>query len=133
MGEGAARERLNTAMDARRVDRRMRWVEVAERAQMSVQNLSLIRKGKINITDLAAANLEDALEWAPGSIAAVLAGGDATLKARQRVDAPGDEIGAILAYIDQRWGPDATQEVLDATRRARGGDSGESQADYQAK
>lgn len=128
-----ARQRLDEAFKAQRIELRLRWVELADRARMTVTNLSFIRNGKIAITDLAAANLEDAFEWERGSIAAVLAGGEPTLKARHRADAPGDEIGAILAYIDQRWGPDATQEVLDATRRARGGDSGESQADYQAK
>lgn len=127
MDDVAARKRLDAKMNEGRVALRLKWVEVAQRARMSVQNLSLIRKGDITITELAAANLEDALEWAPGSVAAILAGREPTLRARP------DEVGAILTYIEDRWGPEAAREVLAATRRERGRDSGESQADYQAK
>lgn len=71
-----ARERLAALMNKRRLQLGMRWREVAQRAGMTEQNLIKIRKGTISVTEDAAAGIERALRWQPGSVFAILAGDD---------------------------------------------------------
>jgi hypothetical protein len=73
------RERLKAAVDARTVELRLRLREVASRAHMSEPNLYRIRTGE-TITRAAKIALEEALEWEPGSIDAILAGGEPTVR-----------------------------------------------------
>jgi hypothetical protein len=70
-------------MNVRRLELRMRWNEVAQLARMSVQNLSGIRKGKINLSEIAELSLEEALRWEPGSIEAIFAGKPPTRRPRR--------------------------------------------------
>lgn len=125
------RKRLDEAMDRRRLELRIRWVEVARRAGMSVTNLNLIRKGKIAITDLAAANLEDALELEGGSIRAVLDDPEAELRPRAGAARPQgskrkrppldpltstpEEIAEFLEEVRQKQGDDVFFELFQAT------------------
>lgn len=69
---------LDAAMDARRVDLRMTWREVAETAELSLAGLSAIRRGERQPSTLTVRRIEDALQWEHGSIQAVLDGGDPT-------------------------------------------------------
>lgn len=63
-------------MEDRRVALRMQWREVAESAGLSIAGLGAIRRGERRPTAVTRARLEDALQWAPGSVDAVLAGGE---------------------------------------------------------
>lgn len=110
-----ARERLDQAMNERRLDLRIRWVEVARRASMSVTNLNLIRKGRIAITDLAAANLEDALEWEQGHIARVLAEGDESV---DPLTGDPEEIGRLVEAYRKLNGSDAAAALLQTLLQA---------------
>lgn len=105
-----ARIHLDQVMNDRRIELRLRWVEVGRRARMSVQNLSLIRKGKIEITDLAAANLEDAFEWPRGRIKAILE--DRPSGVVDPLTGPTGEIGRMVEAYRKRHGPDAAAELL---------------------
>lgn len=69
---------LDAAMDARRVDLRMTWREVAEAAELSLAGLSAIRRGERQPSTLSRRRLEDALQWERGSIEAVMEGHDPT-------------------------------------------------------
>lgn len=67
-GTDERRKHLARLMDDRRRQLRLKWSHVAQRAGMSAENLRVIRNGTINITVDAADRIEDALEWARGSI-----------------------------------------------------------------
>jgi len=66
------RQQLDQLIDGRRRQLRLRWNQVVQRAGMSAQNLRLIRQGVIGVTVDAADRIEDALEWARGSITGFL-------------------------------------------------------------
>lgn len=68
--------RLSEAMERRRLELRMKWTQVAERADLSQAGLGAIRRGERSPSPLTRARIEHALEWAPGSVDAILAGGD---------------------------------------------------------
>lgn len=71
-------ERLDEAMNRRRLELRMNWRELAEAADISYTALRAIRRGSYRPTELTAQALDLALQWAPGSVYAVLDGGEAT-------------------------------------------------------
>jgi hypothetical protein len=67
---------LDTWMNERRRKLRIKtWTQVAERAGMSDENLRKIRRGEISISENAADGIEDALQWAPGSVMRAVAEG----------------------------------------------------------
>ena len=70
-------QRLDALMDRRRLDRVMRWKDVAAEVGVTQQTLLEARKGKA-LSDLTAAGIERFMGWAPGSVHAVLEGGDPT-------------------------------------------------------
>ena len=70
-----ARAHLTTEMGKRRVALRLQWQEVAARAKMSIAHLGRIRNNETPLTPLMAGALEDALQWSPGSVDRILAGG----------------------------------------------------------
>lgn len=70
-------QRLADLMDQRRVALRLRWEDVADAAGISTAFLRKIRSGTA-ASPLTLAKLESALEWAPGSIGAILDGGTPT-------------------------------------------------------
>lgn len=69
-------ERLDEAMNKRRLELRMTWRELAETADISYTALRAIRRGSYRPTELTAQALDRALQWAPGSVYAVLDGGE---------------------------------------------------------
>lgn len=70
--------RLNDLLNQRRTSLRLQWQEVTDRANMSTAHLRNVRTGKASLSDLAKAELEQAVLWAPGSIDSILGGGDPT-------------------------------------------------------
>lgn len=70
--------RLDEHMDARRLDLRMTWREVADAASISPETIRAVRRGDNVPGDITRRGLEDALRWEPGSINRILAGGDPT-------------------------------------------------------
>lgn len=63
-------------MDARRRELRLRWRDVADAAGISYETLRTIRRGHYDgMRPLTETGIEQALRWAPGSIATILAGG----------------------------------------------------------
>jgi transcriptional regulator with XRE-family HTH domain len=71
-------ERLDQAMDARRLDLDLSWKEVAAAANVSEATLRAIRAGKSQPSDLTKRRTEEALLWAAGSIDTILDGGTPT-------------------------------------------------------
>lgn len=71
-----ARSRLSVEMNKRRLELRLRWNQVAERASISIAHLSRIRNGEAPLSDLAKSSIETALEWPPGAIGRLLDEGD---------------------------------------------------------
>ncbi|WP_225080491.1 MULTISPECIES: helix-turn-helix transcriptional regulator [unclassified Streptomyces] len=69
-------ERLDEAMNQRRLQLRMNWRQVAEAADMSYTALRAIRRGEYRPAELTARALDDVLQWTHGSVYAVLAGRD---------------------------------------------------------
>ncbi|MFI6274269.1 helix-turn-helix transcriptional regulator [Streptomyces sp. NPDC050988] len=71
-------EQLDAAMNARRLALRLRWSDVAEGAGVTYEALRAIRRGDSKPTELTARAIDAALQWVPGSVYAVLAGGQPT-------------------------------------------------------
>ncbi|GIH25999.1 hypothetical protein Aph01nite_43090 [Acrocarpospora phusangensis] len=74
--ETPARTRLGDAMAKRAIELRLRWETIAKRAGISVAHLRNIRAGLVGASDVVYAQLEEVLQWAPGSIAAIQEGGE---------------------------------------------------------
>jgi transcriptional regulator with XRE-family HTH domain len=71
-------ERLDAAMNERRLSLRLNWRQVAEAASISYTALRAIRRGDYRPAELTARALDEALKWVPGSTLIVLAGGEPT-------------------------------------------------------
>jgi hypothetical protein len=68
---------LDLWMDRRRSELGLRWEDVAERADgVTTQTLREIRGGRRKARSLTKAAIERALQWTPGSIDSILAGGE---------------------------------------------------------
>lgn len=93
-------EDLDQHMNARRIELRMTWREVAEAADMSESGLRAIRKGRNPASDLAKGRIEWALWWEAGSIDAILEGGEPTPAKAQRVPTPPELAGDDNLYTD---------------------------------
>jgi hypothetical protein len=73
------RKRLDDEMNRRRVELGLRWKDVASEAGLSYESLRAVRAGSYGMMrDLTAAGIERGLRWAPGSVKAILAGGQPT-------------------------------------------------------
>ncbi|MDQ0829502.1 hypothetical protein QF032_001346 [Streptomyces achromogenes] len=68
-------ERLDAAMSERRLELRLNWREVATMAGITYEALRGIRRGDYKPAELTARGLDDALQWVPGSVLAILQGG----------------------------------------------------------
>lgn len=71
--------RLDQEMNARRLElgkNGMSWREVAAAANISYETLRAVRQGLNEPTEQTKRGLETALQWAPGSIDSILAGGE---------------------------------------------------------
>jgi|SRR5690606_7104785 len=71
-------ERLAQAIEARRGELGLSLREVAERAGITGETLRAVRRGSNEPSQLTKRGIERALRWAPGSVDAILAGGDPT-------------------------------------------------------
>lgn len=71
-------ERLDAAMNERRLYLRLNWRQVAEAADISYTALRAIRRGDYRPAELTARGLDEALKWVPGSTLTILAGGEPT-------------------------------------------------------
>jgi hypothetical protein len=71
--------RLDEAMKARSIEIGKRWVRIAREAKITTSALGGIRRGEYKPSAHTARALEDALEWAHGSIERILAGGEPTV------------------------------------------------------
>jgi transcriptional regulator with XRE-family HTH domain len=69
-------ERLDRLMTARSLELRKRWVKIAKEAGVSVAALGAIRRGEYRPSPHTARGIEDALQWAHGSVDTIYAGGD---------------------------------------------------------
>lgn len=72
------RERLSWLMDERRQELRLTWDVVAQSAGLSREGLRRVREGDRGMRTLTKRGIEDALNWEPGSVDAILAGGEPT-------------------------------------------------------
>jgi hypothetical protein len=81
-GNATAQSRLSDELNKRRVHLRLKWTEVAVRANISPAHLRSFRTTGAGLSDVAKADLEVALHWAPGSIDAILEGGTPTIALR---------------------------------------------------
>lgn len=72
------RLRLGHLIEARRIDLRLTQIQFAKAVPMSKEGLRKLIKGSGDIRPLTKRGIEDALRWAPGSIDAILAGGEPT-------------------------------------------------------
>ena len=88
-------------MEQRRIQLRMKWREVATAAGLSIAGLGAIRRGERQPSALARARIEDALQWAPGSVDRILAG-KAPVPASS---ADPDELRRLIAEAEDelRW------------------------------
>lgn len=69
---------LDRHMNGRRKDLGLRWLDVAQRGGITTQTLRELRAGAREPRELTKAAIERALEWEPGSVDAILAGGEPT-------------------------------------------------------
>lgn len=69
-----ATRRLEDAMNARRLDMRVKWNEIARRADISTETLYRFRKG--SRSDEATRAVEDALSWPRGTVDRILNTGE---------------------------------------------------------
>lgn len=113
-------ERLGRLMNERRLDLTLKWQQIAQRAGITVTTLGAVRKGRNAPTADTKHGLERALQWASGSVDAILAGGDPTL-----LDLPEGEreptisdlyalamrINADLNAVKRQLGMDASGEA----------------------
>lgn len=115
-------ERLDAAMDARRLDLGLTWQEVAQAASISPATLRAMRAGTNMPSALTRRRLEDALRWERGSIQAILDGGDPTPVDAPANPAPGADLDRRLAMARELLA--RAQELLDEAgdrRQERGG------------
>jgi transcriptional regulator with XRE-family HTH domain len=131
MASGEDWRRLADAVVARRVEMGMRTRQaLAEALQMSARNLGDIEKARRTSYDPATlARLEQVLRWEPGSVDAVLAGGDPkpALEMRQQdlavdprsLERYGDDLELMAAIVDTGLPPASAFRLVLAVRQRR--------------
>ncbi|MBX6385248.1 MAG: helix-turn-helix transcriptional regulator [Microbispora sp.] len=76
-------ERLDQAMEERRLELRMSWTALARKADISPQALRSIRRGEYRPSRITARALDDALEWGRGSVERILDDGEPVPRAER--------------------------------------------------
>lgn len=89
-------DRLDHAIEARTIELGISYVELAARAGISDVSLRNLRKGRANFRPRNLRKLETALDWAPGSIDAVLDGGDPTISGATRPAMSADDLERLI-------------------------------------
>ncbi|MGW4030788.1 hypothetical protein ACWEFL_15955 [Streptomyces sp. NPDC004838] len=88
-------ERLDAAMNLRRLELRMNWREVATTAGISYEALRATRRGDYRPTELTARRLDGALQWTHGSTLATLNGGTPT-----PIEGDAEQLPALTAELE---------------------------------
>lgn len=106
-GKRQPRARLADLMNQRRLELRLTWDEVARTAGIHRETLRVIRSGSGSLRDLTKSGIENALEWRPGSIDAILEGRDpavagAAEHAQARSDKPLYQEGSVHGPLVDR-------------------------------
>jgi transcriptional regulator with XRE-family HTH domain len=96
----ADHERLDHAIEARTVELGISYVELAQRAGISDVSLRNFRKGRGNLRLRNQRKLENALGWAPGSIAAILGNGEPATADEPTVEELEQEIADLKDEIE---------------------------------
>lgn len=124
----SARRRLAAHMDSRREDLRLTWAEVASLAGVSRETLRQIRTGEGEIRPLTRRGIEDALQWASGSIAIILDGGEPTPREEGPSAPPEQPPGEDLTPFERRILAEMAemrselQQIRDERRGEQGGE-----------
>jgi len=106
-------------MRERGIELGKRWVQIAREAGITTSALGGIRRGQYRPSPHTARALERALKWEPGSIDAILAGGDPTpMRTTDEVIASAQEITAQVEQrlADRRRSPDHDELAVRVTR-----------------
>lgn len=107
-------DRLDQAMNDRRLDLDLSWDEVAAAARRSVATLRSIRRGTSQPSDLTKRRIENVLQWDTGSIDAILAGGDPTPLERNPEPEPDiADLADRVARIEARGNNNRIEEVAE--------------------
>lgn len=115
MEDRSARARLTQAIEDRALELDLTWTEVADRSDMTEMNWRRIRSGAIALTKRSMTRIERALDWQPGSVAKILAGGQPDPIA---APAPGGAPMAKLSGNPLEWTPQAAVDTLVAYQAA---------------
>lgn len=75
---GDPRQWLAARMEERRLELRLYWSDVADRAGVTTEALRQVRQGQHGIKPMTKTGIEQGLRWERGSVDAVLEGGDPT-------------------------------------------------------
>lgn len=100
------RVRLDALMEERRIELGLRWRDLVERGGPTYETFRAIRHGTGEIRPLTKRAIEASLQWAYGSVDAILGGGD-----------PEPLDGRSPRPAGQRYDDDRLQEVSDAVDR----------------
>lgn len=87
-------------MDERRAELGLTWTEVARRAGLTPEALRLIRTKSTDLQRSTKDGIERALLWEPGSVDAVLAGGDPTTQPRAEATQSGPSPHTVAAATE---------------------------------
>lgn len=122
-------ERLDRLMNDRRLQlpktegKTVKWFQVAERAGITVTTLTALRKGQNEATEDTKRGVESALSWQPGSIDAILDGGEPTPLVEQRIPigqaVEADSAGSAESAADPLAGlpDDPDERMAEVARR----------------
>lgn len=114
--------RLDALMNARRLQLGMDWQDVADVARIRTQTLRVVRQGGNEPSDKTKYGLEVALRWEPGSVDAVLGGGDPTPtegQAEQAVADPAAAQAEAAAALLRALPPDVQRRTLEIYEELR--------------
>lgn len=109
-------ERLADAIEDRRGELGLSLREVAQLAKITGETLRAVRKGANDPSALTKRGIERALQWAPGSVDSVLAGGRP--RAARAPRSPMDEAEAIMDE-NERLAAQLVERVMRLNRRKR--------------
>lgn len=98
-------ERLADELNRRRLELRLQWTDIAKAAGITDKALRAMRRGEYGPSELTQIRLDEALRWRPGSVAAVLGGGQPRLLGQLSADEAAEAI---------------TQDRMDAVLREAG-------------
>lgn len=97
-----------------------RWVHIAREAEITTSALGAIRRGEYKPSPHTAAALDEVLGWEPGSVEAILAGGEATVREQRVPIGQAVETGEAEPVIPDPLASlpdDPAERVAELTRR----------------